>query len=233
MARVREVIRSLGYESSLVAQSLRSRQTNVIGILVKDVEPFSAELLKGAASRGPRLGLRPGGLLGLRQARGRRGVGAALPVPHQRHPHRRHDPGHAVERRRLQAAPVVAVDHNVESALLPTVDSDNLAGAMTATEHLLEPRASPHRVPGRPPRPRVGPAARARVPRRPGPRRDRARPRAAPGRRLQRRGGRGPGAAAAGPADGRPRSSPPTTPRPSAPSRWPARSACGCPRTCR
>src|SRR5436190_17378105 len=47
--RVREVIASLGYESSLVAQSLRSRRTQVIGILVVDIEPFSAELLKGAA----------------------------------------------------------------------------------------------------------------------------------------------------------------------------------------
>ena len=49
--RVREVIDELGYESSLVARSLRSQRTNVIGILVADIEPFSAELLKGAARR--------------------------------------------------------------------------------------------------------------------------------------------------------------------------------------
>ena len=55
--RVREVIDELGYESSLVARSLRSQRTNVIGILVSDIEPFSAELLKGAAKalRGLRL----------------------------------------------------------------------------------------------------------------------------------------------------------------------------------
>src|SRR5688500_7871597 len=47
--RVRAVISDLGYESSLVARSLRSRRTNVIGIVVADLEPFSAELLKGAA----------------------------------------------------------------------------------------------------------------------------------------------------------------------------------------
>src|SRR4029077_2679162 len=35
------------------------------------------------------------------------------------------------------AAPLVAVDHNVRSATLPTVDSDNLRGAVTATEHLI------------------------------------------------------------------------------------------------
>ena len=48
-ARVRAVIDELGYEASLVAQSLRNHRTNVIGILVADLEPFSAELLKGAA----------------------------------------------------------------------------------------------------------------------------------------------------------------------------------------
>jgi len=49
MARVQAVISELGYEASLVAQSLRNHRTNVIGILVADLEPFSTELLKGAA----------------------------------------------------------------------------------------------------------------------------------------------------------------------------------------
>ena len=48
-ARVREVIEQLGYTSSLVAQSLRSRRSNVIGVIASDIEPFNAELLKGAA----------------------------------------------------------------------------------------------------------------------------------------------------------------------------------------
>ena len=47
--RVRAVIEELGFQSSLVAQSLRSRSTKVIGVLVVDIEPFSAELLKGVA----------------------------------------------------------------------------------------------------------------------------------------------------------------------------------------
>ena len=34
--------------------------------------------------------------------------------------------------------PLVAVDHNVRSSTLPTVDSDNLKGAVEATEHLIE-----------------------------------------------------------------------------------------------
>src|SRR4029078_3101933 len=48
-AGVREVIEPLGYTSSLVAQSLRSRRSNVIGVIASDIEPFNAELLKGAA----------------------------------------------------------------------------------------------------------------------------------------------------------------------------------------
>ena len=47
--RVRAVIEELGYQSSLVAQGLRGRSTKVIGVLVVDIEPFSAELLKGVA----------------------------------------------------------------------------------------------------------------------------------------------------------------------------------------
>src|SRR5262245_22105103 len=48
-AKVQAVIDELGYETSLVAQSLRSHRTNIIGVLVTDLEPFTAELLKGAA----------------------------------------------------------------------------------------------------------------------------------------------------------------------------------------
>src|SRR3954454_8198851 len=48
-ARVRTVIDELGYESSIVARSLRNNRTNVIGILVADIQPFATELLKGAA----------------------------------------------------------------------------------------------------------------------------------------------------------------------------------------
>ena len=43
--RVLEVVGQLGYESSLVARSLRSLRTNVIGILVAEFEPYSTCLL--------------------------------------------------------------------------------------------------------------------------------------------------------------------------------------------
>ena len=97
------MIDDLGYESSLVARSLRSQRTNVIGILVADIEPFSAELLKGAAKA-----LRGSDFEMVVYAAGQhndRGVGAALRVAPQRHAHRRHDPRHADrDRRRLDPA---------------------------------------------------------------------------------------------------------------------------------
>lgn len=46
-AHVRRVIEELGYVGSIGAQSLRSRRTGVIGVLVRQFEPYSAEILKG------------------------------------------------------------------------------------------------------------------------------------------------------------------------------------------
>jgi LacI family transcriptional regulator len=48
--KVMDVVAELGYESSLVASSLRRTSTNVLGILVPEFEPFSTELLKGISS---------------------------------------------------------------------------------------------------------------------------------------------------------------------------------------
>jgi LacI family transcriptional regulator len=135
-ARVRAVIDELGYTSSLVAQSLRSRRTNVIGVLASDIEPFNAELLKGVArairDTGYDLvvfsdcGQRKDQVGWERRALARVSAltdGAILVTPS------------SVEH--SFAGPIVAVDHNVRSSTLPTVDSDNLSGAVAATEHLI------------------------------------------------------------------------------------------------
>jgi LacI family transcriptional regulator len=137
LARVQAVIDELGYESSLVAQSLRSHRTNVIGILVADIEPFSAELLKGAAQaiRGTGYelvvycGSRPGGEQPgwerryLSRVSGTLTDGTILVTPTVV------DVEHS--------APVVAVDPHTGSSSLPTVASDNLKGAIIATEYLI------------------------------------------------------------------------------------------------
>ncbi len=134
--RVREVIDELGYESSLIARSLRSQRTNVIGILVADIEPFSAELLKGAAralhESGFELVVYSGGMPGARggsaaTCHGSSGTltdGTILVTPTRR-------------RRRARPIPIVAVDPHVGGSALPTVDSQNFEGARDATEHLI------------------------------------------------------------------------------------------------
>jgi LacI family transcriptional regulator len=136
-ARVLAVIEELGYEASLVAQSLRNHRTNVIGILVADLEPFSTELLKGAADaiRGTGFELvvysaggRTSDHVGwerryLSRLSGTLIDGAVLVTP-------------TVTNVRYDA-PIVAVDPHTGPSDLLTIDSDNLRGARLATEHLL------------------------------------------------------------------------------------------------
>ncbi len=136
-ARVQAVIDDLGYEASLVAQSLRNHRTNVIGILVADLEPFSTELLKGAADaiRGSGFELvvySAGGHAGdhvgwerryLSRLSGTLIDGAILVTPT------------VVDVN--YGAPIVAIDPHTGQSGLPTIDSDNLRGGQLATEHLL------------------------------------------------------------------------------------------------
>lgn len=133
--RVRETIQRLGYESSLVARSLRSRRTNVLGFIVHAIEPWSAELLKGAAralhGSGYELIVYAGG-------------GMESPGWEQRHLSRLSgtltDGTVLVTPEVLDVStttPVVAVDPHVGASSIPTVTSDSLTGAVTATEYLI------------------------------------------------------------------------------------------------
>lgn len=137
VARVQQVVAELGYESSLVARSLRGTPTRVIGILVAEFEPFSTEILKGASEAALGTGyelLAFSGALGradsvgwehrsLARLAGTLVDGAILVTPTVVDPR--------------QTIPVVAIDPHTGPAGPPTIDSDNLAGGRTATEHLL------------------------------------------------------------------------------------------------
>ena len=134
--RVQQVIRQLGYEASLGAQSLRSHRTHVLGILVAEFEPFSTELLKGAsravAGTAYELLAYSGGGRGADVGWERRSLsrlsgtlidGAIIVTPTV-----------------LETKPgyhVVAVDPHTGPSGLPSVDSDNFAGAVLATTYLL------------------------------------------------------------------------------------------------
>ncbi|MCH6471945.1 LacI family DNA-binding transcriptional regulator [Sinomonas terrae] len=134
--RVLEVARTLGYESSLVASSMRSGKTGVIGVLVAGFEPFSAEILKGvgAALGGSRYDLLAYSGSHHLSAEGweRRSLsrlsgtlidGAIMVTPTVVNVH--------------ADVPVVAVDPHTGHAELPTVETDNFGGARNATSYLI------------------------------------------------------------------------------------------------
>ncbi len=135
--RVQGVIDELGYQSSIVASSLRSHRTGVLGVLVADLEPFSTELLKGvaAAVRGTGYELvvySAGGRSEERIGWERRYLSrlggtlidaAVLVTPTVV------DADHGL--------PVVAVDPHAGASSVPTVSSDNERGARLAVDHLL------------------------------------------------------------------------------------------------
>src|SRR3954470_7001021 len=134
---VTDVITRLGYEASLVARSLRNHRTNVIGVLVADFEPFSTEVLKGAANAIRETGLElvaysasghVDDFVGwerryLSRLMGTLVDGAVLVTPTVTD---------------VQSGPVVAVDPHTGPSSLPAVAADNLQGARLAVDHLLD-----------------------------------------------------------------------------------------------
>lgn len=135
-ARVMGVVEDLGYASSLVATSMRRRRTHVIGLLVAAFEPFSLQLLHGASAALEGSGydvLAYAGALSQSQAGwenrslarlgGTLVDGAVIVTPTVALP--------------SASIPLVAVDPHTGPVGPGTVDSDNLAGARLATDHLL------------------------------------------------------------------------------------------------
>ena len=136
--RVLDVVEALGYETSLVASSLRRRRTGVIGILVAEFESFSVELLKGASAASAEAGyelLAYSGLVSGSNPAGweRRSLsrlagtlidGAIIVTPTVLMP--------------TTSIPVVAIDPHTGHGGPSTIDSDNLGGARVATQHLIE-----------------------------------------------------------------------------------------------
>jgi len=135
--RVLDAVKDLGYESSLVASSMRARRTGVIGVLLADFEPFSAEILKGVGAAmhdtGFDLLAYAGSHHGASDGWERRSLsrlsGTLI------------DAAIMVTPTVVNAGteiPVVAVDPHTGRADLPTVESDSFGGALAATRHLIE-----------------------------------------------------------------------------------------------
>ncbi|MFG6503372.1 LacI family DNA-binding transcriptional regulator [Microbacterium sp. P05] len=137
VTRVLAAVSELGYESSLVASSMRARRTGVIGVLVADFEPFSAEILKGvgAALRDTEYDLLAYSGSRRRDVQGweRRSLsrlsgtlidGVIMVTP--------------TVLEVTTEVPIVAVDPHTGRADLPTVESDSFTGAHQATSFLAE-----------------------------------------------------------------------------------------------
>ncbi|WP_456283595.1 LacI family DNA-binding transcriptional regulator [Microbacterium sp. JZ101] len=140
-AHVLRVVTELGYESSLIAASLRRGRTHVIGVLVAEFEPFALSLLEGISEAlqgtgydllsyagslsGPTEGQHEGWeRRSLSRLGGTLIDGAIIVTPTVEAP--------------SASVPVVAIDPHTGPAGATTVDSDNLEGAIAATRHLIE-----------------------------------------------------------------------------------------------
>ncbi|MFD0782547.1 LacI family DNA-binding transcriptional regulator [Micromonospora azadirachtae] len=135
-AQVRSAIERLGYESSLVATSLRRSRTNVLGLVTHSFQSYTAEVLKGVMQALTRSGFdliiyANSDLYGsysegweqrhLTRLSGTLTDGCIVVTPW----------GEVQSR-----TPVVAIDPARHSTA-PSVTADNLAGATAAVEHLL------------------------------------------------------------------------------------------------
>lgn len=134
VALVQGIIDELGYVGNLGASGLRSSRTNVVGILVADFEPYSAELIKGAAraTRNSQYDVLSyaGGEAPAWERRSLARLGGTLI-----------DAAVVVTPTTLDTAiavPVVAVDPHYGPNWVPTIDSDSFGGARSAAQHLLE-----------------------------------------------------------------------------------------------
>jgi len=137
VTRVLAVVAELGYESSLVASSMRSRKTGVIGILVADFEPFSAEILKGVGSELRHSHFDVMAYAGSRQIDGPGWEARSL----QRLSGTLIDGAIIVTPTVVRASadiPIVAIDPHTGRADLPTVESDSFTGAREATQYLID-----------------------------------------------------------------------------------------------
>lgn len=137
--KVRGVIQQLGYTSSLAARSMRSRRTNVIGLIIPDVEdPFALQVMKGVSQAlsdvDYDLIIHTSGSVKKRSTpereqhhvsllNGSIADGVIIVTPSAT--------------RFPTTAPVVAIDPNNESPDCPSVIATNHAGALAAMEYLI------------------------------------------------------------------------------------------------
>jgi LacI family transcriptional regulator len=139
-AKVRQVIDEMGYASSLAARSMRSRRTNVIGLIMPDVgAAFSLEILKGVNEA---IGQLEQALIVYTRGDIRKYGTASQERQYVNLLNGSITDGVIIVTPLASAysttAPVVAIDPNTESAAHPAVTANNYQGALQAMNYLLE-----------------------------------------------------------------------------------------------
>lgn len=137
---VRDVINELGYSSSLAARSMRSRKTNVIGVIMPDVsDPFSVQVIKGVNKGIVELNY---DLLIYTSGDYRRNISAATEQKYVSLLNGSVTDGLIVvtplSSSFSSTSPVISIDPNVNDPTGPAVISTNFKGAIDATEHLIK-----------------------------------------------------------------------------------------------
>lgn len=138
--RVQQVIAELGYTSSLAARSMRSRKTNVIGLIIPDIgDPFSVLVMKGvnqaiakfgydlitytASDRSPTSwSAREQHYVSLLNGSITDGIIIFAPTASKL----------------TSSYPIVAVDHHPGDSDFPTVIATNWQGALSVMEYLTQ-----------------------------------------------------------------------------------------------
>jgi LacI family transcriptional regulator len=137
--RIHRVINELGYASGLAAKSLRSRKTNVVGLLVPDMKlSYSLQIIRGVSRVVTELGY---DLLAYSSGQKARHTKADWEQQQVARLNGSITDGIIVvtpSARTLRIGePLVAVDPQSETVEFPAVIATNRVGAMAAMEHLL------------------------------------------------------------------------------------------------
>jgi len=138
--KVQQVISELGYTSSLAARSMRSRKTNVIGLIMPDVDnPFSIQVMRGVNQGIAQFGY------DLITYTGGDSTAASWPAREQKYVSLLN--GSITDGIIIVAPtaltfptnyPVVAVDHHPGDADFPTVIATNREGALSVMNYLTQ-----------------------------------------------------------------------------------------------
>jgi LacI family transcriptional regulator len=142
LARVRRAMAELDYQPNAVAQSLRTRTTHVIGVLVSDItNPFFATLVRGVEDAAVAAGYSvlvcnsdedPDKANSYMRLLLRRRMDGLLIAPV------RDGASPAIQELARRRMPVVFIDRKAAGVLADAVLSDNVGGAYQATRHLIE-----------------------------------------------------------------------------------------------